>query len=45
MAGDRYGKKIGHKFISRFENMEIDDAFDFWMLEQILRKQMTEGIQ
>ena len=45
LAGDRYGKKIGRKFISRFENMEIDDAFDFWMLEQILRKQMTEGIQ
>lgn len=44
IAGDRYGKKIGHKFISRYENAEIDDAFDFWLLEQILKKQYTEGI-
>lgn len=42
--GDRYGKKIGHKFISRYENAEIDDMFDFWLLEKILEKQMTEGI-
>lgn len=44
MNGDRYGKKIGHKFISRYENAEIDDLFDFWLLEKILEKQMTEGI-
>lgn len=44
LAGDRYGKKIGKKFISRYENAEIDDMFDFWLLEQILRKQDTEGI-
>ena len=44
LAGDRYGKRIGHKIISRYENAEIDDAFDFWLLEQILRKQETEGI-
>lgn len=44
MNGDRYGKKIGHKFISRYENAEIDDMFDFWLLEKILEKQMTEGI-
>lgn len=36
--GDRYGKKIGHKFISRYENVEIDDEFDFWLVEQILKK-------
>lgn len=42
--GDRYGKKIGHKFISRYENAEIDDMFDFWLLDKILEKQMTEGI-
>ncbi|MBO6178028.1 MAG: acylneuraminate cytidylyltransferase family protein [Selenomonadaceae bacterium] len=45
LAGDRYGKRIGRKFISRFENAEIDDMFDFWLLEQILRKQETEGIR
>lgn len=44
LAGDRYGKKIGKKIISRYENAEIDDMFDFWLLEQILRKQETEGI-
>lgn len=44
LKGDRYGKKIGRMFISRYENMEIDDAFDFWLLEQILIKQENEGI-
>ncbi len=44
LAGDRYGSKIGHKFISRYENAEIDDQFDFWLLEQILKKQEMEGI-
>lgn len=43
--GDRYGKKIGHKCISRYENAEIDDMFDFWLLEKILEKQETEGIE
>lgn len=43
-SGERYGAKIGHKYISRYENAEIDDMFDFWLLEKILEKQMTEGI-
>lgn len=38
LKGDRYGIKIGRKFISRYENAEIDDEYDFWLLEQILRK-------
>lgn len=38
LKGDRYGTKIGRKFISRYENAEIDDEYDFWLLEQILRK-------
>jgi CMP-N-acetylneuraminic acid synthetase len=33
---DRYGKKIGRKIISRQENQEIDDEFDFWIAERIL---------
>lgn len=45
MQGDRYGKKIGHKLISRYENAEIDDMYDFWLLEKILEKQQTEGLQ
>lgn len=44
LAGDRYGKKLGKKIVSRYENAEIDDMFDFWLLEQILRKQEIEGI-
>lgn len=44
LAGDRYGKKIGRKLISRYENAEIDDAYDFWLLEQILKKQCEQGI-
>lgn len=35
-SGDRYGKKIGKKIISRWENVEIDDEFDFWLTEKIL---------
>lgn len=45
LKGDRYGTKIGHKIISRYENAEIDDEFDFWLLEQILIKQEREGLQ
>jgi len=32
------GKKIGRKIISRWENVEIDDEFDFWMAEKILNR-------
>ena len=35
---ERYGRKIGRKVISRWENVEIDDEFDFWLAEQILKK-------
>lgn len=38
LKGDRYGNKIGRKIISRYENAEIDDEYDFWLLEQILKK-------
>lgn len=45
LQGDRYGKNIGHKLISRYENAEIDDMYDFWLLEKILEKQQTEGLE
>lgn len=45
LSGDRYGKNIGHKLISKYENAEIDDAYDFWLLEQILKKQENTGIE
>lgn len=35
---DRYGRKIGRKIISRWENIEIDDDFDFWLAEKALRE-------
>jgi len=36
--GNRYGKKIGRKILSRWENVEIDDEFDFWMAEKIIQE-------
>lgn len=38
--GDRYGNKIGRKIISRWENVEIDDEFDFWVAEKILEENL-----
>lgn len=35
---DRYGKKIGRKVISRWENFEIDDEVDLWIVEKILQE-------
>lgn len=34
--GERYGTKICRKLISRWENVDIDDEFDFWIAEKIL---------
>ena len=39
--GERFGEKIGRKVISRWENTEIDDKFDLWLGEQILRNGFT----
>lgn len=41
--GDRYGKKMEKMVISREENVEIDDDFDFWLAEKVLKKQIDEG--
>lgn len=38
--GERYGKNIARKLISRFENVEIDDEFDLWLAEQILKRNL-----
>jgi len=35
--GERFGEMIGRKVISRCENIEIDDEFDFWIAEKILQ--------
>jgi CMP-N-acetylneuraminic acid synthetase len=39
-SGTRYGKKVDLFCLSREQNVEIDDDFDFWLAEQILLKRM-----
>ena len=36
--GDRYGKRIGYKHTNRFENIDIDEEFDFWLAERVLQE-------
>lgn len=43
LHGDRYGKSIRTILTTRYENAEIDDAYDFWLCEQILEKMEAEG--
>lgn len=42
--GERYGKKICRKIISRWENIEIDDEFDFWLAERVLQEKAARNI-
>lgn len=37
--GDRYGEKICRKFITPWENIEIDSPHEFWIAEQVLLHQ------
>jgi len=37
-GGERFGERIGRKIISRWENIDIDDDFDFWTAEKILER-------
>ncbi len=41
--GDRFGRKIERVITDREQNTEIDDEFDFWVAEQVLRKRLTKG--
>lgn len=43
--GDRYGKKIGRKITSRWENIDIDDEFDFWVAGKILNTYVRNGFK
>jgi CMP-N-acetylneuraminic acid synthetase len=43
--GDRYGDRIGRTIISRQENLEIDDPFDFWIVEKVLQEMMQSNNQ
>lgn len=40
-SGDRFGKKQERFVISREENLEIDDEFDLWMVDQVLVKRCS----
>ena len=48
-AGDRYGTRIERMLVDREHNIDIDDAFDWWVAEQVLMKrrsmQMVAGSQ
>ncbi len=35
--GDRYGKRIEQVLLDRKYNIEIDEEFDFWLAEEILK--------
>lgn len=36
--GDRFGKKIERVILEREQNVEIDEEFDFWLAEQVLKR-------
>lgn len=36
-VGDRFGKKMEKVVTTKNQNVEIDDEFDFWLTEQILK--------
>jgi CMP-N-acetylneuraminic acid synthetase len=36
--GDRYGTRIERMILDREQNVDVDEEFDFWLAEQILRK-------
>jgi CMP-N-acetylneuraminic acid synthetase len=40
--GKMMGKKVERVEISKEQNIEIDEAFDFWMVEQILAKRRVK---
>lgn len=42
--GDQYGENLERMIIDREQNIDIDDEFDFWLAEQVLKKR-TEAQQ
>jgi CMP-N-acetylneuraminic acid synthetase len=37
-AGDRYGTRLERVLLDREQNVEIDDEFDVWIAEQVLKR-------
>jgi len=40
--GGRFGKKIERVILDREQNIDIDDEFDFWLAEQVLKKRLAK---
>ena len=40
--GDRFGRKIERVITDREQNVEIDDEFDLWVAEQVLKRRGAE---
>jgi CMP-N-acetylneuraminic acid synthetase len=38
LRGDRYGQRIERMMLDKEQNIDIDDAFDFWMAEEVLKR-------
>jgi N-acylneuraminate cytidylyltransferase len=43
-SGTLFGQKAERVIVSREENVEIDDEFDFWVAEQILFKRQRQPV-
>jgi CMP-N-acetylneuraminic acid synthetase len=41
LAGDRYGRRIERVIVDKEQNVDIDDEFDFWLAEAILKRRMS----
>lgn len=43
LGGSLFGQRAGTMVTSREENVDIDEAFDFWLAEKILEKVVASG--
>jgi len=41
-AGDRYGQRIERMLIDREQHIDIDEDFDFWLAEQVMKKRLEK---
>ena len=43
--GDRYGRKMEKMLTDREQNVQIDDEFDFWLAEQVMRRRLQGALR
>ena len=43
LKGDRYGQRIERVLLDKEQNIDIDDDFDFFMAEQVLKRRNGRG--